>query len=125
MLLVAAFLALNRTSCSLASISRTSAITSADRSLTAFHSSDLWYVFHSFKHSWRPFTAGDQALSNNMVEYYTNFAKYGNPNDEKQGVWSPYSAKNPKLMILDVNGNEASCTMSDKPEYKGSSFKWR
>jgi len=91
----------------------------------AFHSSDLWYVFHSFRHSWRPFTAGDQALSNNMVTYYTNFAKHGNPNGEGNGVWTPYSAKVPKLMVLDVKGDTASCTMSDKPEYKGSSFKWR
>jgi para-nitrobenzyl esterase len=88
----------------------------------AFHSSDLWYIFHSFSHSWRPFTAGDNALSNQMVNYWTNFAKYGNPNGKDGGTWTPYSAKVPKLMVLDVKGDKASCTMTDKPEYKGSSF---
>ena len=88
----------------------------------AFHSSDLWYIFHSFSHSWRPFTAGDNALSNQMVNYWTNFAKYGDPNGKDGGTWTPYSAKVPKLMVLDVKGDKASCTMTDKPEYKGSSF---
>ena len=91
----------------------------------AFHSSDLWYVFHSYSHSWRPFTAGDKALSNQIVGYWTNFAKYRNPNGTDNGTWTPYSANNPKLMILDVKGDEASCTMTETPEYKGSSFKWR
>ncbi len=90
----------------------------------AFHSSDLWYVFHSFRHSWRPFTPGDQALSNKMVEYYTNFAKYGNPNGKENGVWTPYTATVPKFMVLDINGDKASCTMTDSPQYKGSAFKW-
>ena len=90
----------------------------------AFHSSDLWYVFHSYAHSWRPFTAGDKELSSKMVEYWTNFAKFGNPNGEEGGIWTPYSAKVPELMIFDVKGDTASCTMSANPVYKGSSFKW-
>jgi para-nitrobenzyl esterase len=91
----------------------------------AFHSSDLWYVFHSFKHSWRPFNDGDKALSKKIVECWTNFAKFGNPNGKKNGEWTPYSAKVPKLMVFNVDGNKASCTMTDKPKYLGSSFKWR
>jgi para-nitrobenzyl esterase len=91
----------------------------------AFHSSDLWYVFHSFRHSWRPFTAGDEALSKKMVDYWTNFAKFGNPNGAENGVWTPYSAQNPKWMELNVNGDKAACTMTSSPVYKGSPFKWR
>ena len=90
----------------------------------AFHSSDLWYVFHSFRHSWRPFTAGDKALSNQIVDYYTNFAKFGNPNGTDKGIWTPYSSKVPKLMVFNVKGDEASCTMTDTPEYKGSAFRF-
>jgi para-nitrobenzyl esterase len=87
----------------------------------AWHSSDLWYVFHSFRHSWRPFTAGDEALSNKMVDFYTNFSKYGNPNGKEDGLWTPYTAETPKFIIFDVNGDEAACTMSDTPEFKGPS----
>ncbi len=91
----------------------------------AFHSADLWYIFHSFRYSWRPFTTGDQALSRKMVEYWTNFAKCGNPNGAGNGIWTPYSAQSPKLMELDADGNEAACTMTSSPKYKGSTFKWR
>jgi len=87
----------------------------------AWHSSDLWYVFNSFSHSWRPFTAGDKELSLKMVDYYTNFAKFGNPNGKEAGVWTPYSAKTPEFMIFNVEGDKASCTMSAKPEFKGPS----
>ncbi len=52
----------------------------------AFHSADLWYVFHSFRHSWRPFTAGDEALSLKIVDFWTNFAKNGNPNGKDPEV---------------------------------------
>jgi para-nitrobenzyl esterase len=91
----------------------------------AFHSSDLWYIFHSFKHSWRPFTTGDQALSKQIVNSWTNFAIFGNPNGHKKGAWTPYSLKVPKLMEFDVIGDKASCTMTDSPKYKGSTFKWQ
>jgi para-nitrobenzyl esterase len=90
----------------------------------AFHSSDLWYIFHSFRHSWRPFTAGDNALSERMVGFWTNFAKYGNPNGTGEALWTAYSPAAPKLMVLDVRGDTAACTMTDSPKYKGSPFKW-
>lgn len=87
----------------------------------AFHSSDLWYVFHSFEHSWRPFTAGDEALSNQMVDYYTNFAKYGDPNGENKGIWTPYTNENPKFILFDANEEAANISMTDSPEYLGPS----
>lgn len=49
----------------------------------AFHSSELWYMFGTLKNAWRPFTKGDYELSGKMVDYWTNFAKYGDPNGEK------------------------------------------
>ena len=86
---------------------------------SAFHSSDLWYVFHSFRHSWRPFTKGDEKLSLQMVGYYTNFTKYGNPNGKDGGIWTAYTADAPKFMILDADENQVICKMSAAPEYKG------
>jgi para-nitrobenzyl esterase len=91
----------------------------------AFHSSDLWYIFHSFSHSWRPFTAGDNDLSNKMVAYWTNFAKFGDPNGAEKGAWTPCSAKLPGFMELNVNGDSASCTITDSLLFKGSPFKWK
>jgi para-nitrobenzyl esterase len=87
----------------------------------AWHSSDLWYVFHSYSHSWRPFTEGDKDLSKQIVAFYTNFAKYGNPNGKEAGVWTQFTAKTPEFMIFNVEGDNASCKMSATPEFKGPS----
>jgi len=89
----------------------------------AFHSSDLWYIFHSMKHSWRPFTAGDKQLSEQMVDYWTNFAKYGDPNGKSGGVWKPYTAQSPQFLVLDADGNKAQLIMSPSPSYKGSAMR--
>jgi para-nitrobenzyl esterase len=88
----------------------------------AFHSSDLWYIFHSMRHSWRPFTAGDQELSNQMVGYWTNFAKFGNPNGKTGDVWKPYTVQNPEFMVLDANANKPVLTMTATPQYRGNAL---
>jgi para-nitrobenzyl esterase len=89
----------------------------------AFHSADLWYVFHSFRHSWRPFTAGDEELSLKIVDYWTNFARYGDPNGKDGGAWTPYTPEVPEFMVFDADEEKAICTMTDTPGYKGNSFR--
>jgi para-nitrobenzyl esterase len=86
---------------------------------SAFHSSDLWYVFHTFRHSWRPFTKGDEELSLQMVDFWTNFAKYGNPNGKKDGVWTAYTKDKPEFMNLDADENEAILSMTPNPKFLG------
>ena len=86
----------------------------------AFHSSDLWYIFHSMKHSWRPFTEGDKALSDQMVGYWTNFAKYDNPNGKSGDVWKPYTTQSPQFLVLDADSNKAQLIMTSSPQYKGN-----
>jgi len=76
----------------------------------AFHSSDLWYVFKSLKHCWRPITEGDWALSEVMLTAWSNFVKNGDPNNQGDVKWTPYTNENPKFMIfkLDESDNENS-----------------
>lgn len=68
----------------------------------AFHSAELWYVFHTLNRSWRPFTKADYQLSDEMVSYWTNFAKYGNPNGIGGNNWKPSTKDNPFEMVLDI-----------------------
>jgi len=77
----------------------------------AFHSSDLWFVFKSLKHCWRPWTEGDWDLSEKMLTAWSNFAKYGDPNGEDGSLgWRPCTAADPQFMLfkLDAADKEAS-----------------
>ncbi len=72
----------------------------------AFHSSDLWYVFKSLQHCWRPMTAGDWKLSEVMLTAWSNFAKYGDPNGQNGGKWVPYSKENPRFMVFKLDASD-------------------
>lgn len=72
----------------------------------AFHSSDLWFVFKSLKHCWRPWTQGDWDLSEKMLTAWTNFAKYGNPNGKDAEVWTPCTKANPNFMLFKLDAND-------------------
>lgn len=61
--------------------------------LGAFHSDDIVYVFGTLDSrrgaEWRP---EDYALSAQMQDYWTNFAKTGNPNGQNLPDWPRYDA---------------------------------
>ena len=82
----------------------------------AFHSSDLWFVFKSLKHCWRPWTQGDWDLSEKMLTAWSNFAKTGEPG----GEWKAYTKENPNFMVfkLDENDCEASAPGQTIPSSK-------
>ena len=82
----------------------------------AFHSSDLWFVFKSLKHCWRPWTQGDWDLSEKMLTAWTNFVKYSDPNGLKGGAWAPCTAKNTKFMVFKLNDKDAEASFFGDPE---------
>jgi len=62
----------------------------------AFHSSDLWFEFETLAKCWRPFTGKHYDLARKMCNYWTNFARSGDPNGaDADGTpmpeWKPYS----------------------------------
>ncbi len=62
----------------------------------AYHSAELWYMFHTLKNSWRPFTEADYELSREMVDAWTGFCKTGNPG------WAAYTKANPYTKEFDI-----------------------
>ena len=76
----------------------------------AFHSSDLWFVFKSLKHCWRPWVKGDWDLAEKMLTAWTNFAKYSDPNGPKGGKWKPCTSKNTGFMVFKLNEKEAEAS---------------
>ena len=82
----------------------------------AFHSSDLWFVFKSLKHCWRPWTKGDWDLSEKMLTAWTNFVKYSDPNGPKGGAWKPCTEKNAKFMVFKLNDKDEEASVFGEPE---------
>lgn len=58
----------------------------------AWHSADLWYWFGTLENGWRPWTAKDRLLSEQMVSYLTDFAKTGIPAPVGLPAWQPAAA---------------------------------
>ncbi|MBR4771147.1 MAG: carboxylesterase family protein [Bacteroidales bacterium] len=81
----------------------------------AFHSSDLWFVFKSLEHCWRPWTEGDWDLSEKMLTAWSNFAKYSDPNGPDGGVWAPYTAATPKFMVWKLDEADAEASEFGEP----------
>ena len=68
----------------------------------AFHSAELWYMFHTLSRSWRPMTEADIRLADEVMDYWTNFAKYGPPNRPGSESWHPFTLANPFVMTLNI-----------------------
>ena len=81
----------------------------------AFHSSDLWFVFKSLQHCWRPWTQGDWDLSEKMLTAWTNFAKYSDPNGPQGGEWTACTKENPSFMLFKLDANDAEASEMGAP----------
>lgn len=60
-------------------------------SMGAFHSAELWYMFGTLQRNWRKNAIADFKLSEEMVGYWTNFMKNGNPNGLGLKEWESYN----------------------------------
>jgi para-nitrobenzyl esterase len=69
----------------------------------AFHSSELWYIFGTLGRAWRPYIEGDYKLSAKMIDYWTNFAKKGNPNANNLPEWKPYTSRNSEFFTFNID----------------------
>lgn len=70
--------------------------------LGAWHSSDLWYTYGALHKCWRNFTVEDQALSNRMMDYFSNFIRTGDPNGDSLPIWPPYQKGKNLFMRFDI-----------------------
>ena len=69
-----------------------------------FHSSELPYVFGTLVAApERHFTADDRAISAQLMRYWIDFVKTGNPNGGGLPAWPAVGARDPEVMVLTRN----------------------
>ncbi|HLN99470.1 MAG TPA: carboxylesterase family protein [Pyrinomonadaceae bacterium] len=74
----------------------------------ARHASELPYVFRQLTEHGRPAsTPKDEALSDTMRTYWTNFAKTGDPNGAGLAEWPAYSDTKPQMLHIEAGNTKA------------------
>ncbi len=63
------------------------------------HSCDNRYQFGTLDGSWRPYGEKDHALSEKMLDYWSNFARCGDPNGDGPKSWEAYNEKKRALWL--------------------------
>lgn len=66
----------------------------------AYHSVELWYIFGTLQRCWRRFDGRHYDLSRMVTDYWTNFAKTGNPNGDGLPPWPEFTMSGGETMIL-------------------------
>lgn len=88
----------------------------------SFHSSDLWFTFETLAKCWRPFIGKHYDLARLMCNYWTNFAKNGDPNgNDADGSpmpkWEPYTKDAPYAMFLDLEPGMDRSALTELMEF--------
>lgn len=68
----------------------------------AFHSSELWYTFGTLRNCWRPMEDSDFTLSVEMMDYWSNFIRTGNPNGDNLEHWDLCTQQHPYVKEFDA-----------------------
>lgn len=91
------------------------------------HSEELPYVFRQLTEHNRPApTAKDEAMSETMRTYWTNFAKTGNPNGADLPNWPAYSAAAPEMLHIASGSTQAGPIVNeDALKVLDEYFTWR
>jgi hypothetical protein len=94
--------------------------------LGAPHGREVPYVFghlNDLQHE-QP-TAADHVISDAMATYWTNFAKYGNPNGKAVPEWPAFSDRNPELMYFAGTPHAGLVPNPDGLKALDAYFAWR
>ena len=103
-----------------------SALTVMLKSNGAYHGSDCAYVFgHLDQDPKINYTDEDRRLSDIMVNYWTNFAKYGDPNGDGLPVWPAYIDETPTVIYLKSDLQTGSFPNIDKIKVIDEYYSWK
>lgn len=89
------------------------------------HGSEIPYVFMTLDKDNPQTTKADLQLANTMGDYWTNFTKYGHPNDETLPNWPEFTTDNQQLMYLNEVPHASEVPDKEKMLVLDSYFKSR
>jgi len=89
------------------------------------HGQDVAYVFQHLNPSSPEATKTDQAISEAIATYWTNFAKYGEPNGKGVPAWPAFSDANPVVMYFTETPHAGPVPSAAALNVLDSYFKWR
>ncbi|MGE0019750.1 MAG: carboxylesterase/lipase family protein [Draconibacterium sp.] len=89
------------------------------------HGQDVAYVFGHLDKSNSETTPSDFAISEAMVTYWTNFAKYGDPNGNGMPVWTAFSDENPEVMYFSQTPKPGPVPSTESLKVLDNYFRWR
>lgn len=74
----------------------------------ASHGAEMAYVFGHLDLYNAPWTEDDRAIAEQMISYWTNFAKTGDPNGEGLPHWPTFEPANQTVLLIDNSGARAA-----------------
>lgn len=89
------------------------------------HGVDVPFVFMNLDTANSNTTKSDLEISEIMGTYWTNFAKYGDPNGTNLLEWTPFSDENPKTLNLGQDIYLRSVPDEESLKVLDSYFEWR
>ena len=89
------------------------------------HGQEVAYVFNHLNPSDSNLTKSDFEISDAMATYWTNFAKYGDPNGNDLPEWEAFSDANPKVMYFSHKPHMGPVPGAGSLEVLDAYFKWR
>jgi para-nitrobenzyl esterase len=89
------------------------------------HGQDVAYVFMHLDPSNPQTTQSDLAISEAMGTYWTNFAKYGTPNDKESTEWPAFNEAKPSVMYLQQTPHVGPVPSLESLKVLDNYFKWR
>lgn len=89
------------------------------------HGQEVAYVFENLDRSNPQTSKIDLEISNLMGTYWTNFAKYGDPNGKDVPNWPDFTNENPKLIYFNNTAYVGPVPSEKSLEVLDSYFSWR
>jgi para-nitrobenzyl esterase len=89
------------------------------------HGTEIPYIFQHLNTSNPQITKSDHDISEAMATYWTNFAKYGNPNGNGVPEWPAFSDANPVVMYFSQTPHTGPVPSAESLKVLDAYFSWR